>query len=89
MLLTTHEIDKIIEIARKYHIRRLILFGSALNKFGDYRDIDLACEGLSGWTLYEFGSKIEDLLNKPVDVVPLTPPNRFTHYIESKGQVLL
>jgi len=89
MLLTVQEIKNILDVATNYQITRLILFGSALNDFGTYHDIDLACEGLNGWKLYEFGAKIEELLNRPVDVVSLTPSNRLTRQIEAKGHVLL
>ena len=89
MLLTSSQLDEIITIAKSYDIKRLILFGSVLKDSGKAKDIDLACDGVRGWELYEFSAKIEEYLNMPVDIISLNPPSRLTRYIESKGNVLL
>jgi len=39
--------------------------------------------------LYELAAKIEDELNVPLDIVPLTPSTRFTQNIEKRGKILL
>jgi uncharacterized protein len=82
-------IARIRELAKSYGGTRLILFGSALDNPSEARDIDLACDGISGWKLYEFAAKLEDELRTPFDVIPLSPPNRFTRYIERKGRTIL
>lgn len=82
-------IDEIMKLARRYHATRLILFGSFAEHPENARDIDIACDGIDGWKLYEFGAKLEETLDMPVDVLPLSPATRFTRYIESKGKVLL
>lgn len=81
--------ERIKEIAREYGAKRLILFGSAANNPDNARDIDLACEGIEGWKIFEFGAQLEDEFHVLVDVVPLTPSTRFTRYIERKGKVLI
>ena len=53
------------------------------------RDIDLACDGVPGWKLYELAAKIKDELDVLLDIVPLTPSTRFTKNIEKKGKILL
>jgi hypothetical protein len=53
------------------------------------RDIDLACDGVPGWKLYELAAKIEDELDVLLDIVPLTPSTRFTKNIEKRGKILL
>ncbi len=81
--------EKIKEIAKVYGAKRLILFGSAVTNPEKARDIDLACEGIEGWKIFEFGAALEDEFHMPIDVVPLTPPTRFTKYINAKGTVLI
>lgn len=82
-------IDRIIALAISYGATRLILFGSAMGKPLEARDIDLACDGIPGWDLYKFAARLEEELGVSIDIVPLTPSNRFTHHIEKKGKVLL
>ena len=83
------QIQKIITMAKAYGAVRLILFGSSLDTPGEARDIDLACDGVSGWKLYELAARLEEELHAPLDIVPLSPQTRFTRLIERKGKVLL
>jgi len=83
------QIERIISLAKAYGATRLILFGSAAEKPDDARDIDIACDGVPGWKLYEFAARLEDELGTLLDIVPLTPPTPFTKYIETKGKVLI
>ncbi|MFN3762619.1 MAG: hypothetical protein ACK4WK_05375, partial [Anaerolineae bacterium] len=50
-------IERAVEIARAYGATRLILFGSALEMPDQARDLDLACDGIRGWKLYELGGQ--------------------------------
>lgn len=50
-------IQRAIHLAKDYGATRLILFGSALESPESARDLDLACDGVSGWKLYELGAK--------------------------------
>lgn len=81
-------IERAIAIARAYGATRLILFGSALEAPEQARDLDLACDGVRGWKLYELGARLEEELRMPVDLVPLSPPTPLTRRIEQKGRVL-
>lgn len=89
MAIGKSKLEKIISLAKEYGATRLILFGSAAEMPSKSRDIDLACDGVKGWKLYELGARLEDELKTPLDIVPLSPPSRFTEYIEKKGKVLL
>ena len=89
MSITQQHINRIVELAKVYGATRLILFGSSLETPNDARDIDLACDGVTGWQLYELAAKLEEELGKPLDIVPLHPVTRFTKYIETKGKTLL
>jgi predicted nucleotidyltransferase len=83
------KIDKIVQLAKTYGATRLILFGSAIDAPQTARDIDIACDGVPGWKLFELAAKIEDELDIPLDIIPLTPATRFTQNIEKRGRVLL
>ncbi|MDQ1272528.1 MAG: uncharacterized protein QG591_1158 [Planctomycetota bacterium] len=76
-------------LARSYGATRLILFGSVLETPMTAKDIDIACDGVSGWKLYELAARIEEELHTRLDIVPLSPSSRFTKYIENKGKVIL
>ena len=89
MGLTQTKIDRITDLAKSYGVKRLILFGSAFENPEKARDIDLACDGVQGWKLYELAAKIEEELRMPLDLVPLNPPSRFTKHIEGRCKVLL
>ncbi|MBI4648405.1 MAG: nucleotidyltransferase domain-containing protein [Bacteroidia bacterium] len=89
MSVTHAQIERIIILAKIYGAKRLILFGSAVASPSKARDIDLACDGIPGWKLYELAARLEDELHISLDITPLKPPNKFTKYIESKGEVLL
>jgi len=87
--LTQTQIDRITSLAKSYGANRLILFGSAFEDPEGARDIDLACDGVQGWKLFELAAKIEEELHMPLDLVPLSPPSRFTKHIEGQCKVLL
>jgi len=89
MAVRQDRIERVVSLAKSYGVTRLILFGSALDRPEYARDVDLACDGLSEWKLFEFGARIEDELGMPLDIVSLSPPNRFTRYIENKGKALI
>ncbi len=82
-------VDKIIALAREYGATRLILFGSYTRNPAEAHDLDLACEGIHGWKLYEFAGRVENELHIILDVFPLNPSTRFTQHIEREGIVLL
>lgn len=82
-------IERVLALAKEYGATRLILFGSAVEAPAEARDLDLACDGIPGWKLYELGAQLEEELQVILDIIPLSPPTRFTRLIEAKGKVLL
>jgi len=88
MPITTLHIQKSIRMAKDFGAKRIILFGTAAENPDTARDLDIACEGVEGWKIFELAGKLEQILQIPVDVVPLTPPNRFTRHIEKWGKVI-
>lgn len=89
MAFTQLQIEKITTLARGYGATRLILFGSAKDNPETARDVDLACDGVSGWKFYEMAARLEDEIHVPLDLIPLSPPSRFTRLIERKGRPLI
>ena len=89
MIIDEKRINRMVELARSFGATRLILFGSSTDMPENARDIDLACDGVPGWKLFELAAKIEEELDISLDIVPLTPSSRFTQKIEKKGKVLL
>ena len=89
MTIRIEQIRRVIKIAEAFGVTRLILFGSAATEPEQAKDIDLACDGVAGWNFFELGARLEEELKVPLDLIPLSPPNRFTRIIERIGTVLL
>jgi predicted nucleotidyltransferase len=89
MSIEPEQLDRAIALAKSFGATRLILFGSAANTPDEAGDLDLACDGVSGWKFYELGARLEEELKIPLDLISLNPPTRFTRLIERKGKVLV
>ena len=89
MKISEEQIKRVVVLAKEYGATRLLLFGSSVEDPENARDLDLACDGVLGWDLYELGAQLEEELEVPLDIIPLSPPTRFTRHIESKAKVLL
>jgi len=89
MTIRQEQLERAVALAKAYGATRLILFGSAATAPERARDLDLACDGVSGWKFYELGARLEEELRVSLDLVPLSPPTRFTRLIERRGKVLL
>jgi predicted nucleotidyltransferase len=89
MTIQQEQLERAVALAKAYGATRLILFGSAATAPERARDLDLACDGVSGWKFYELGARLEEELRVSLDLVPLSPPTRFTRLIERRGKVLL
>ncbi|MCK4696590.1 MAG: hypothetical protein KAT74_12545 [Candidatus Cloacimonetes bacterium] len=85
----TKEDRKIIqEISRKYHAKRVILFGSSLSPDKDSRDIDIAVEGIDPYKFFKYYGDLIFSLSKPVDVIDLTGTSKFIQMIRKEGVLL-
>lgn len=89
MAISQPQLQKIISLAKAYGAVRLILFGSSVDAPEQARDIDLACDGVPGWKLYELAARLEEELHASLDIIPLSPSTRFTRLIERRGKVLI
>ena len=73
--------NTIINLADKYKISRLLLFGSSVDANREANDIDLAVEGLSESLFFKFYSELIFNLSKPVDLVDIGKESRFKDMI--------
>jgi predicted nucleotidyltransferase len=88
MALTLQDIDRALQVLVRNGATKVILFGRAASSLQEARDLDLACSGIEGWDLYRVAAELEQELPVTVDLVPLTPGDRFSEYIVKKGRVL-
>ncbi|HHJ53885.1 MAG TPA: nucleotidyltransferase domain-containing protein [Caldithrix abyssi] len=75
----------ILDLAKKYKVKRVILFGSASKDKIKSRDIDLAVEGIPDKLFFKFYSELMFSLSKPVDLVDLRKKSKFTEIITAEG----
>lgn len=81
-------LNNIRTIAGSYGLKRLVLFGSAIESLDSARDVDIACEGLSGKKFLRFGAELEDIFNKTVDLIQIEERSKFIELILKKGIVI-
>ena len=73
------------DLAAKYAVKRVLLFGSAVRLESGYRDIDLAIEGIRPSDFFRFYGELMGRLSLPVDLVDLSRAGRFTDLIRQEG----
>ena len=81
------ETDKKIirEISKKYHVKRVLLFGSSIDHAKESRDIDIAMEGISHRDFFKCYGELLLKLSKPVDVIDLSETSKFTALVKKEG----
>ncbi|MBW2180558.1 MAG: hypothetical protein JRG81_09350 [Deltaproteobacteria bacterium] len=84
-MLSERDKKTIIDLADKYKVTRLLLFGSSLDSHRESIDIDLAVEGLSEDKFFKFYSDLIFNLSKPVDLVDIGRKSRFTEMIAKES----
>ena len=72
-MISKHEIDKAVEIARKYGVGELYMIGSAVHKHPDEaRDYDFAVRDVPSGTFFRFYGELMRSLSKTVDLIDLS-----------------
>jgi uncharacterized protein len=79
---------KIREVSKKYHAKRVLLFGSSLDVTRESQDIDIAVEGISPEDFFRYYGELMLKLSKPIDVIDLSGSSKFTKLIQQEGVVL-
>jgi predicted nucleotidyltransferase len=87
-MITVEQIEKCIDVARRYQAKRLILFGSAASDPAHARDIDFLCEGLHGMRLLQMAAEMENETGAQVDAVSGDDQTPFVQYNRERGTVL-
>ena len=80
-MITPEEKEKILEIADKYQVKVLYIFGSAVEN-DTYNDIDIAVKGIKPEYFFKFYGELLSSLSKHVDIVDLSRKTRFNKIIE-------
>lgn len=79
---------KVLEIAKKYNVAKLYLFGSYLDNERVPNDIDLAVEGIDNSLFFKFYSELIFSLSKPVDLIDLKKKSLLTEMVKNEGILL-
>ena len=75
----------ILEISGKYHVKRVLLFGSSLDPVKESRDIDIAVDGIDPRKFFKYYGDLMLKLSKPVDVIDLSEKSKFVTLVKKEG----
>ena len=75
----------IVEVSEKFHVKRVLLFGSSLDPSKESHDIDLAVEGINPKEFFKYYGKLMLKLSKPVDLIDLAETSKFVTLVEKEG----
>jgi len=84
-MITEKDKKTIHEISKKYHIKRVLLFGSSIDPAKESHDIDVAVEGISPEDFFKYYGDLLMSLSKPVDVVDLSGSSKFIKLVLQEG----
>ncbi len=87
-MITSQQINKCVEVAKRYGATKLVLFGSAAEDPEHARDIDLVVNGVDGWEFYGLVSDLNEAAGAPVDAVPFKDGDRFISMAIAFGRLL-
>jgi len=75
----------IIDIARRYDVGQILLFGSGADQKREAKDIDLAVEGVQPEQFFSFYGELLFALSKPVDLINLSNDTKFNRLVYREG----
>lgn len=84
-MISEKEKSIIIDIAKRYHIKQVLLFGSNADSKTRGVDIDIAVEGILPERFFEFYGELLYDLETPIDVIDLATEGKFTNIIRREG----
>jgi predicted nucleotidyltransferase len=82
------DLEKSVEVLRRFGARRVWLFGSAMETPNAVNDLDLGVEGVPPQVFYRAVGRLLDAIGKPVDLIDLSRDSRLSRHIRSKGRLL-
>ena len=87
-MLSNEDKYRLLEIAKKYNVSKVYLFGSTLDSEDRARDIDIGVEGVPDSKYFEFYGELIFALSKPVDLVDLKKKTLLNKMIRTEGVLL-
>lgn len=78
----------VLEISQKYHVKRVLLFGSSLDSTRESNDIDIAVEGIAHKDFFKYYGDMLLKLSRPVDIVDLESTTKFNQLVKQEGIAL-
>lgn len=88
-MISSDDRDAIIELAKAYGAKKVLLFGSAaLQNHTKARDIDLAVEGINSRLYFRFQGDLIMRLSSPVDLIDLSTKGLFCDLVRRDGVTL-
>ncbi len=87
-MITEKDKDTIQEISKKYHVKRVLLFGSSINPVTESHDIDIAVEGVAPEDFFKYYGDLMLKLSKPVDLIDLSESSKFVELILQEGVLI-
>lgn len=84
-MISEHDKTAIVDIARRYDVKGILLFGSSVDPSREAKDIDLAVEGIAPARFFDFYGELLLALSKPVDLVELSRDSKFNRLVYRDG----
>ena len=78
----------ILDVAKRYRVSRILLFGSSAGPSSEGSDIDLAVEGIHPGDFFQFYGDLIFSVSKPLDLIDLSSKSKFTQIVRREGIVL-
>lgn len=83
------ELEKIIDISRKFGANKVVLFGSCLSDINSARDIDIAVSGVKAKDFFKFYGRLSMSVDDEVDLIDLDDTREhLRNRILSKGKLI-
>lgn len=87
-MLSSEDKSRIQQIAEKYNVGKLYIFGSSIRSVRTPNDIDLAVDGVDDIMFFKFYGELILNLTKPVDIINLKEESKFNNIIKQKGVLI-
>lgn len=87
-MITDRDRAIIVDLAKRYGVERILLFGSGASPQVEAQDIDLAVEGVPPRDFFSLYAELILRLSKPVDLVDLSSESTFTSLVRRDGVVV-
>jgi len=84
-MISENDKKTIVELSKRYHVRRVLLFGSNADPSKEGRDIDLAVEGIRHREFFKYYGALMLKLSKPVDLIDLSEKSKFVTLVKKEG----